>query len=227
MLIVFGSNSHFIHFMHLLHNYISEWYCLYSSSKLIFFKQRGSYVKTWMCGLAKRSFNILSRAGPNRQPFDIFDKEFVDRHWQSSVVDRLFVVESKFVNDIVELSVKEVWWRCRSVLEGFMFVTDEVWRGCFQPCVVAFYAGCRCWLAGVGCRCWLSGVGVGQVLLVVVVGCPLYNASFGCLSLSMVVVGSWLSIVWCWPLIVGFDCRSFFPFVGAQLWLSDSQWIYL
>ncbi len=174
-----------------------------------------------MCGLAKRNFNILSRAGQNRRLFDIFDKEFVDRHCQSSVVDRLFVVESKFVNDIVAVSVKEVWWRCRSVLVGFMFVTDEAWRGCFQPCLVAFYS---CRLSTAGCQvsvlveCWVSGVGVGcRVYLSVVVACC------GCLvSLSMVVVGSWLSIVWCWLLIVGVDCRSFFPFVGAHLWLSEN-----
>ncbi len=94
-------------------------------------------------------------------------------------------------------------------------------------CCILFVSVVGCWLSTVGCRVSVL-VGCRVYLSVVVPCCGCRISVVECLTvgclvpLSMIVVGSWLSIVWCWMLIVGVDCRSFFPFVGAHLWLSES-----
>jgi hypothetical protein len=57
---------------------------------------------------SEKEFQYSEQSWPESAAIRHIRQGFVDRHCQSSVVDRLFVVESKFVNDIVELSVKEV-----------------------------------------------------------------------------------------------------------------------
>jgi hypothetical protein len=58
-------------------------------------------------------------------------------------------------------------------------------------------------MSGVGCWCWLSGVSIGGSSLLWLSGVRCRMLTVGCLvSLSMVVVGSWLSSVGCRVLVV-------------------------
>ncbi len=80
-------------------------------------------------------------------------------------------------------------------------------------------------LSSVGC--WLSIVGSGVdvdirlclSIVMFVVGCRV--------SLSVVIVGTWLSVVGCWLLIVCIDCASVFPLsVPSSDWRNDGPCVH-
>ncbi len=182
-------------------------------------------MNTSMCGLAKRNFNILSRAGPNRWLFDIFDNLSIDIVSHPLSIG-FFCCQVQVCKQYCRV-IGERSMMALSVCPCRLHVRDR-WsmKGLISilSCCILFVSvvGCRCWL-NVGCWCWLSGVYIGGSSLLWLSGVRCRMLTVGCLvSLSMVLVGSWLSIVCCWLFIVGVDCRSFFPFVGAHLWLSES-----